>query len=239
MRERGKIVYFKSLILSILAAFIFQIFGSLREILFDSKSFMAPWTFASIWGIFAFIFVLWIVSKLEVSVQTFLLASFISPIFSVIPALVLWIIFSPPPLSNYIANYYGVESRFTLDKHETGYANEGQDYDYPLVKGFLYRKGDIENLKAEYYDKKKANQYVSLRGFYAWETGLAYGFMPSRTIKEFKGADTLGDRLLLIITVGPVFLLELFIYSIFFSPVYLLAQILIYFKYKTHMWWEE
>lgn len=194
---------------------------------------LVPWTFHTLWEIAALAGVAWVVYQLKVQVGNFFAALFVGFIISAVA----WI-FIPDSMKILEANYYGVESRITMEMHEEGRYDERTEYDFPLDLGFMYHR-DSPELKQEFKDKREWNEYVNVQGFLTWQTGFAYGFIPDPvSIPQYNGGDNFRERLSLIMTVGPVVLSEMFIRGFTRHFIILLiAQVVFVLLKKEHVWW--
>jgi hypothetical protein len=241
MEEQQQSIRFawvKTIVLTALASFSIEVVLMLYDTLggsYRDPSDLVPWTFYSLWAIAALGGVAWVVYKLKAKVGRFFTVMFIGSIISAVA----WI-FIPDSLKILEANYYGVESRITMDMHEEGRYDETTEYDLPLELGFMYHR-DSPELKHEIREKAKRNEYVDVQGFLTWQTGLAYGFMPDPvSIPQYNGCDNFRERLSLIMTVGPVVLSEMFIRGMYgHFLVFLIAQIIFVLIRKEHVWWAK
>ncbi len=230
-------VWGKTIVLTLLASFSMEVVLMLYGTIWGNRnpSGLVPWTFHTLWEIAALAGVAWVVYQLKVQVGNFFAALFVGFIISVIA----WI-FIPDSLKILEANYYGVESRITIDMHEEGRYDERTEYDFPLDLGFMYHR-DSPELKQEFKDKRKWNEHVNVQGFLTWQTGLAYGFIPDPvSIPQYNGCDDFRERLSLIMTIGPVVLSEMFIRGVTRHFIILLiAQIVFVLVRKEHVWWAK
>ena len=226
--------WLRSLFVTLLGAAAIEIFLIFYENLSGNKdvSKFVPWTFHTLWEIAALAGIAYAVKKCDIKLETY----FVSLMFGALLVGIIWI-FIPDNLKILEANYYGVESRISMETHEEGRYDERVEYNFPLTPGFLYKKGDPE-LKRVFYKAKSYNEYVGTKGFLFWQTGLAYGFNPSG-IDGYNGSNGFLNRIELFFTVGPMVVAESFIKGMATNFIILmLAQIIWFLIRKEQVWWD-
>jgi hypothetical protein len=177
-----------SIILTVLLVFLVEIARMLYHTFTSNETLeIVPWTFHWIWEIAALIGVYFIEKKCDVFGEIF----FSTILAGIMLSFLAWS-FLPDSFKVLEANYYGIESRFSLETHDEGRYYEQPSYDYSLQTGFLYKTDDPE-LIAEMKEAAKYNEYVTTKGFLFWQTGLAYGFYPI-SIENFNGGKSFYDR---------------------------------------------
>ncbi|MDD4052014.1 MAG: hypothetical protein PHR28_08975 [candidate division Zixibacteria bacterium] len=152
------------------AEIVFVLYGTIwggRE-----SSQFVPWTFHTVWEIAALVGFAYTVKRCTVNLSAYI----VYLLLGVILASIAWMCI-PNSVKTLDPNYYGVESRISMETHEEGRDEERVEYDYPLTCGLLYRRGD-PNLKRAIDEAMSCNEYVSTEGFLFWQTGLARGFSP-------------------------------------------------------------
>lgn len=93
----------------------------------------------------------------------------------------------------------------------------------------------------DFRKEQRFNEYVDMRGFLFWQTGLAYGFLPdSFSIPQYHGGYSFGERIVLFLTVGPIVLAESSIIGIYQDFIILFIVQIIWFAIrKEHIWWDK
>lgn len=231
-QKQGWRVWTKILLLTALGAFIIETFLFLRGNIFGHKESISevPWTFHTLWEIAALLLAVYLAYLFTEHIVPFLGYLFIGFVLGALCSL-LWLVV-PPSWNLFRPNYYGVQVRHTLDRHEEerGEFSSELVYDYPLWLMNLYPKEDSWCIEGSIEDwRRDGNEYAGAKGFLTWQAGLAYGFEPSSTfVPQFK-TEGLANRLALVMTVGPVTLLELLIRGLYqyFLPL-LIPQLMWY-----------
>lgn len=223
-----KKILFLTLSVSILKElFVFVYSNSGRG---DNSLDLVPNTFYWVWLMIPVILMFLLFKKYKIKFDVFLI-SFFSLITVVV--IIWWFIPSSLKLE---PNYYGVESRVSLDSHESGRYDEKIEFDYSLKTGFLYNKYDQELIK-ELEDARTYNDYVGTVEFLFWQSGLACGFIPFG-IREYNGGIGFYKRVELYFTIGPVVLLEILIKALYYNfMIVFLIQFLWFVSKKEHIWW--
>lgn len=131
------IKWFKALLLTLLGSSSIEIFLIFYGAVFVDKSLssLVPWTFHTLWEFSALCGVAWIVKQLKVQVGVFFLALLAGMLVSA----VFWM-FIPDSWNMLEANYFGVESRRTLETRVEGRYDENIVYNFPLIWGHYTRK---------------------------------------------------------------------------------------------------
>lgn len=226
--------WLRSVFATLLGAAAIEIFDILYGTLAGNKdvSEFVPWTFHTLWEIAALAGIAYAVKKCNIPLETY----FPGLVFGALLVGIIWI-FVPDNLKVLEANYYGVQSRMSMETHEEGIYYERVEYDFPLSTGLLFRKDDPE-LKRKFYEARNYNEYIGTKGFLFWQTGLAYGFNPIG-IDEYNGGHGFLNRIELFFTVGPMVILESFIRGLATNFLLLmLAQIFWFLIRKEQVWWD-
>lgn len=218
---------------TLLGAAAIEIFVFQYWTLFGNKdvSGLIPWTFHTLWEAAALIGIAYVVKRCGIELEVYA----VTLVLGAILAGIVWM-FMPDSFRVIGANYFGVESRASLETHEEGRFDERVEYDYPLSLGFLYKNGDPE-LEREIAETKRRSDYVRTRGFIFWQTGLAYGFTPFG-LDGYNGGFEFIDKVKLFFTVGPIVIIESFIKGMIDLFGLLMAiQIIWFLILKEHVWW--
>jgi len=146
--------------------------------------------------------------------------------------------FIPKSVQPFEYQYHGIELRYNTDTHVEGVYHQLEEYDYPLERGPIFKISDPE--KYHYIDKfSEYYQVVNMMGFLFWQTGMAYGF-DTAFLKEFRGFNGILRRLELSVTVGPVALIESFIYGTYrYFFILMMFQLIWVLLKKEHIWWAK
>lgn len=231
LNNRGK--WLRSIIVTLLGAGAIEIFQVLYGTLSGHReaSEFVPWTFHTLWEIAVFVGIAYAVKRCDIKPGVY----FVGLMLGTFLVAIIWI-FIPDRLK-IGANYYGIESRISMETHEEGRYDERVEYDFPLSPGFLYKKDNLE-LKSAVFEAKRYNEYVGTKGFFFWQTGLAYGFDPIG-IDGYNGGHGFLNRVELCFTVGPMVIVESFIKGLASNFIILMiAQIVWFAIRKKQVWWD-
>lgn len=242
--EKGKFLWVKALILTILAAFAFEIIINLTSSWFlQSKSafYYHPNTYHQVWGIATLVGIAVIVRRIGLNIKDFLIIGggtivvvsiFVIVIYFILPSKYFPIISFPEP------NYIGIASRFTTETHPKGVVGEDEDFNYPLELHSLYPATGCPSLEREVRVLEMSNGYIKTEKFLTWQAGLAYGYTPDpRCIREYIESSSLSQQASYFLTIGPFLLVELFIRSLsgYLIPM-VFIQAIWYFYRNEYIW---
>lgn len=223
----SKLLLVKALILTILTAFCVEIIYNLflwfttnQNVLYSSY-----YIYHQLWEIIALVGIIILVRRLSCDPVNFLASLVMTIVCSTIIAIVFFSVISPksfPNISLLKTNYIGV---------------------YDSVVAFLYPVAGCPFFAKKTVDLQISRGLIRTQNFFSWKTGLASGFIPdNRCIHEFKGY---GETLTLFkhvgnfLSIGPVFLFELFIKSLTSVSLatIIFIQIVWYVFHKEYLWW--
>lgn len=187
----------------------------------------APWTFSSLWLMMAVALSAYVLWTLGIYSKKYFYGLFWGSILA--NSLLIFL-----PLDEWLITYRysGVETQISKDTHASGRFNELETPDSPITLGSIYEKRSIA-LQQNLMENSRYNEYVSTREFVFWQTGLASGFNPS-PIDQYNGGNGFLNRIELIITTGPVVLIECFIKGLIKEFIFLMIfQIVWFVKFKN------
>lgn len=226
--QGSKLLLIKAFIFTILTAFCVEIIYNLflwittnQNVLYSSY-----YIYHQLWEIIALVGIIIIVCRLGCDPINFLASLVMTIVCSTIFVIVFFSVISPkyfPNISLLKTNYIGV---------------------YDSVVAFLYPVADCPYFTKKNVDLQISKGLIRTQNFFSWKTGLAFGFIPdNRCIQEFKGYDEtliLSKYVSNFLTIGPVFLFELFIKSLTSVSLatMIFIQIVWYVFHKEYMWWE-
>ena len=232
LNNRNK--WLRSIFVTLLGAGAIEIFLILYGTLFGNivVSELVPWTFHTLWELAAIAGIAYAVHKCGINPVIY----FPGLIIGSLLVGIVWI-FIPNSLKILDANYYGVQSRITMETNEEERYDGRVEYNFPLSLGLLYKTDDPE-LNRTINKAKSYNEHVSAKGFLFWQTGLALGFNPIG-IDKYNGGYGFLNRVELFFTVGPMVIVESFIVGLVTNFVILmLAQIILFLIRKKQVWWD-
>ncbi len=215
---------------TLVGSFAMESFGFLYIVAFVPYrvSELVPWTYASFWLLAALAGSAYLLKNLKIDPQKYLYGLFFGCMLASI-----FLIFIPVDKWFITYRYSGVETRISNDTHTEGRFDELVVSDFPVTLGSLYEKSSL-SLQRDLAESRRYNEYVSNREFIFWQTGLAYGYNPT-FVGHYSGGDGFLNRIELIITAGPIVLIECFIKGFFKFFIFLICfQIFWYRKFKSH-----
>ena len=204
----------KQILISILLSYVVDLvaffFGSFSA----KKNIYADWTLYWMWVIISLIGVVLIFRFLRVNLKRALI---ISALASLLTISIWYPLLSSESVIKH--GFLGLEYRASPKSDKDAIKGAAPEF------SFLYRSNDPE-LKRLMEELKTKNELVNARGFFFWQTGIAYGF-GQRFLPKFYEIE--GHRVYhaaLILTVGPVVILESLINgAIKTAALFLLLQI--------------
>jgi hypothetical protein len=204
------------ILLCLIAAFITELAGNII-LLFGSGGWKLPrpYTLHTIWLLAALAGALYLLHKKKVILGYF-------AVYALVCGFIATAIENNVPNDVYSigARYYGIESWAP---------------GYPQDRGFLYRKSDPA-LQLRFAELKADSLYVEKEGFLFWQAGVARGYSPY-LLREYPMLEDFLDHIELLVTVGPMTLVEIFMKAaMLLFPVYLLITIIWNVVSRQHLW---
>jgi hypothetical protein len=218
-----------TVLLSVGIEIILSIYNSIMRDTGISNS--IPWTFHLVW-LFAILFTFYIIVRiLNVSVTLFFLVLFPGMLISYFGWMAI-----PNSLKIIKPNFIGINVRIDEESDIQVNADENFNYKFPIKPGSLYYVDDpfLINAKKE---AERNNEYLDVKGFLFWQTGLANGYIPVN-IYNYRGGKSFFNHIALFFTIGPIEIFECLIMGIYSHYLCLLiAQIIYFIIFKEQVWW--
>ena len=149
---------------------------------------------------------------------------FVSASFFVGCLLTILLILVPSSLWPIPYYYSGVESRLTYDTYETGFRGTQNQFVDHLDTGDLH-SNKCQVLLREAQEKIAYSEHIAFRSFMTWQRGLAEGFHPHSCISEYKYPIGITDWIRIIISIGPLVVVEITVTALStLFPLMLVAQ---------------